>query len=297
MTPVRRATKGGQVYLDLQKQARDGRDNTDQLLIRYVLERFLYRLTQSPWQGRLILKGGMLLAAFDVRRTTQDADLAARAMEATAEEVAAWVSDIAFVEVDDDGIRFDLSTLRVEPIREGDPYPGVRVHLSAHVATAHVVLKLDVNFGDPIVPDPQTVTYPSLLADPFPIVGYPLTAVLGEKIETMIRRGDANTRERDFADVAMLSRLHSIDADELLSSLHATADHRETSLTPLAEAIPTLADTRQRSWRRVRPRIGVQDELSEDFSKVVAEVIRFADPVLTGEAAGRRWDPTTGTWA
>lgn len=137
MTPVSRSTKAGQVYLDLQKRARAEGVNTDQLLIRYVLERFLYRITQTAWRDRLILKGGMLLAVFDVRRATQDVDMAARALEADAAGVAAWLRDVVAVEVDD-GARFDLSELRIEPIRKGDPYPGLRVHAAACIATAEV---------------------------------------------------------------------------------------------------------------------------------------------------------------
>lgn len=175
------------MYLDLQRRARAEGVNTDQLLIRYVLERFLYRVTQTAWQERLILKGGMLLAAFDVRRSTQDVDMAASALEGDATEVASWLHDVAAVEVDD-GVEFDLSRLRTDVIREGDPYPGIRVHAAANVATAKLTLKIDVNFGDRIVPDPQQVSYPALLDEPFPILGYPLCAVLGEKIETMVRR-------------------------------------------------------------------------------------------------------------
>jgi hypothetical protein len=296
VTPVSRDTKAGQVYLDLQKQARAAGANTDQLLIRYVLERFLYRITQTPWQGRLILKGGMLLAAFDVRRTTQDVDMAARAVEADGAEVAGWLRDVVAVEVDD-GVRFDLSELRTEPIREGEPYPGLRVHATAYVATAKVPLKIDVNFGDPIVPEPVAVSYPSLLDDPFPILGYPLTAVLGEKIETMVRRGAANTRDRDFADVALLSRLHAVDGDELLSSLQATAKHRGTELAPFTEALGTLIENRQRAWGPIRRRLGLENELSADFADVVAEVTQFAEPLLTGEAARRTWNPNTRSWA
>ena len=295
MTPISRSTKGGQAYLDLQKQARILGLNTDQLLVRYVLERFLYRITQTAWRGRLILKGGMLLAAFDVRRPTQDVDMAARAVEANTIEVAAWMRDIVAMVVDD-GVEFDLSEMRTDPIREGDPYPGLRVHATAYVATAKVPMNIDVNFGDPIVPEPVAVSYPSLLGDPFPILAYPLTAVLGEKIETMVRRGAANTRDRDFADVVMLSRLHPVDGDEMLSSLRATASHRETDLVPLSEALGALVDNRRGAWAPIRRRLGLEDDLSADFAEVVAEVVRFAEPLLTGDAAGRTWNPGTGRW-
>lgn len=284
------------MYLDLQRRARAEGVNTDQLLIRYVLERFLYRVTQTAWQERLILKGGMLLAAFDVRRSTQDVDMAASALEGDATEVASWLHDVAAVEVDD-GVEFDLSRLRTDVIREGDPYPGIRVHAAANVATAKLTLKIDVNFGDRIVPDPQQVSYPALLDEPFPVLGYPLCAVLGEKIETMVRRGGANTRDRDFADVVMLARRHSIDANELLASLSATAQHRGTALDSLAEAVSSVAENRQRAWGPIRRRLGLEDELSAEFADVVEEVLRFAGPLLDGEASGRTWNPGDARWA
>jgi ABC-type Fe3+ transport system substrate-binding protein len=92
--------------------------------VRYALERFLYRLGQTPWRNRLILKGGMLLVVYDVRRATQDLDMAARALNNEEQEVANWLRDVFTVEVDD-GVVFDSSSVRVEVIRQGDPYPQV----------------------------------------------------------------------------------------------------------------------------------------------------------------------------
>jgi len=112
----------------------------------------------------------------------------------------------------------------------------------------------------------------------------------------MVRRGAANTRDRDFADVVLLSRLQLVDGDQLLSSLQATARHRGTVLVPLVKALGTLVENRERAWGPIRRRLGLEEELSADFADVVAEVLRFAEPVLTGEAAGRTWNPGTGSW-
>lgn len=47
MTRPERGTTAGRVHLDLRRRARaDGR-STDELLVLYVLERFLYRLAVS----------------------------------------------------------------------------------------------------------------------------------------------------------------------------------------------------------------------------------------------------------
>jgi hypothetical protein len=71
MTRPARDTTAGRVYLDLQRKARAEARGTDELLVLYVLERFLYRLSISEFRDQFVLKGGMLLAAFDERRPTR----------------------------------------------------------------------------------------------------------------------------------------------------------------------------------------------------------------------------------
>ncbi len=101
---------------------------------------------------------------------------------------------------------------------------------------------------------PQKIEYPTLLADePIDLLGYPVEAVIAEKVETMISRGDANTRERDYADVLALSKIHPVIARRLRRALEQTAAHRGTRLMPLAQALDTLLTARQREWRRFLP--------------------------------------------
>ena len=75
-----RATVAGRAYLDLQSLARRQQRHTDELHQLYALEGFLARLTRSPQADRLVLKGGVLLAAYDARRPTRDVDIQARAI-------------------------------------------------------------------------------------------------------------------------------------------------------------------------------------------------------------------------
>jgi len=67
-------TPSGAAYLDLRNRARREGRGTQELLTLYVVERWLARLSASPYAERFVLKGGMLLAAFDARRPTADAD-------------------------------------------------------------------------------------------------------------------------------------------------------------------------------------------------------------------------------
>jgi len=69
-----RATSAGDAYLDLRKLGRQSGRSTVELIQLYALEGFLLRLSHSAVHDRLVLKGGMLLAAFGARRPTKDID-------------------------------------------------------------------------------------------------------------------------------------------------------------------------------------------------------------------------------
>lgn len=73
-----RATVAGRAYLDLQNLARRSGRPTDELHQIYALEGFLARLAISPYADKLVLKGGVLLAAYAARRPTRDVDLQGR---------------------------------------------------------------------------------------------------------------------------------------------------------------------------------------------------------------------------
>ncbi len=95
MSRPTRQTPGGRAYLDLQNRARRERRTTQELLILYVLERWLARLAASPHAHSFILKSGLLLAVFEARRPTADADLLARHLVSDQATVARRVADIS----------------------------------------------------------------------------------------------------------------------------------------------------------------------------------------------------------
>jgi len=90
-----RATVDGRAYLDLQNKARGEKRPTDELLALYALEGFLTRLAGSAYSDSLVLKGGVLLAAFDARRTTRDIDLQASAVSNDVDTVLGLICEIA----------------------------------------------------------------------------------------------------------------------------------------------------------------------------------------------------------
>lgn len=290
-----RSTVAGRTYLDLQNLARRQGRPTDELLQLYALEGFLDRLAQSPHADRLVLKGGVLLAAYDARRPTRDIDIAATELRASPEDVLQLVRKIAAVDIED-GIIYDADTATAGVIRDTDAYPGVRVALSARLATAQLALHVDVNVGDPIAPPPQLVELPRLLGGTLTLTGYPLPMVLAEKMITAVDRGSLNTRWRDFADIYILIGRQSISGDQLGEALAEVAAYRAVRISPLSEVLDGYAGSAQPRWAAWRRKQLLDDRLPATFSDVVDLVAGFADPALDNQVAGRSWHPEDRVW-
>ena len=298
MSRVTRGTPSGDAYLDLQNEARRTGRPTQELLQLYVLEGFLARLAVSDLRESFVLKGGVLLAAFDSRRATKDVDLAGLDVVNDTKAVLDLVRRVlAVVPASDDGVEFVAETATAEVIREEDDYSGVRVHVEALLASAKLPFHVDVNVGDPIWPSPTTVAVPRLRGgEPIELRGYPMHMVHAEKIVTAIQRGTANTRWRDFGDVWSLSRQHPVSADNLAQAMNEVMSHRKATIRLLAEVLDGYAELGQDRWRGWRRRSN-SDHLPEQFASVLQVVIAFADPVLAGVVTGKTWNPSGGAWA
>lgn len=291
-----RATTAGRIYLDLQNKARREHRPTDELHQLYALEGFLARLTQSPYSNQLVIKGGILLAAYDVRRPTRDIDVQGQRISLETDDIVRMMREIAAIAVDD-GLEFDTETATASPIRDEDEYGGIRVGLTGRLASARLSLHIDINVGDPIWPRPQPVTLPRLLGGELHLIGYPLPMILAEKIVTAVQRGTANTRWRDFADIYTLAQHHRVMGSDLESALTAVAEYRHVELSPLhavLDGYPALAQTRWVAWRR---RIHLEDRLPESFADVLATVVALADPVLGSGVSDRCWSPSADRWS
>lgn len=281
-----------QAYLDLQKLARDQGRNTQQLFELYIHERFLARVAESQYADKLVLKGGMLLAVLDVRRGTRDADMLARGLAGDESRLKAVVGEIASIPMAD-GVDFDTEAISIATIREGAEYEGVRLALPASLGGAELKLRLDLSFGDPV--EPQQIDYPTLLGgdQDFPLLGYPLESVIAEKADTMMFLGDANTRDRDYGDVYLLSQIHPVKAESLRNALRSVAEHRGHEVRPLGPLLETLRESRRQPWEAFRIRAGLPG-LPEHFADVVDAVVDFIDG-LRG-AHGSTWNPATRQW-
>ena len=269
MTPKpTHADLGGARYLALQRLARAQKRPTAELLQLYVLESFLRRLVRSRHDERLVLKGGLLLAAFELRRATRDVDLLALRTDNDPKAVERLVVEVASVEVED-GVVFPPDTTTAGTIRDGDVYPGVRAVLEAHLATPRIKFSVDVNVGDPVVPAPARTAVPALLgSETIDVLAYPKSMVVAEKLVTALQRGRASTRWRDFADLFVLVEGALPEAD-VVEAVRAVASHRGIPLHPLAEVLAGMPNEAQRHWAVWRARHGAEARVPEDFSAVL----------------------------
>jgi hypothetical protein len=279
----------------LQNLARRDRRPTDELLQIYALEGFLARLAVSEHADRLVLKGGVLLAAFDTRRPTRDIDFQGQQIPGDETYLRDLVLGIAAIGLDD-GLEFDPGDVAVETIRDEEAYSGVRIVFGALLSIAKLRLHVDVNVGDPIWPGPKPVPLPRLLGGHIELVGYPLTMVLAEKLVTAIQRGTANTRWRDFTDVYLLSRRHDVAGAELTEAISHVAVHRQAQLAPLREVLDGYAELAQARWRAWRRKQRLDDRLPERFDELLNAVIAFADPVVNSTASDWTWSAASQQW-
>jgi hypothetical protein len=229
---------------------RDGRPYNE-LEQYYALERLLYRLGRSPHADRFVLKGALMLRAWGGARgrATRDIDLLARMPRARAAVVAA-VRDWAALDVPDDGVQFDPASVVGEDIRRHATYLGVRVRVRGLLGTARLALQVDVGFGDAVVPAPAWLDYPVLLDGGAPrLLGYAPETAIAEKFEAMVDLDLANSRLKDFYDVAWLAAHLPFDGPRVTAALRATFARRAVPLPGATPPALTPAFTEDRAKR------------------------------------------------
>jgi hypothetical protein len=268
----------------LQNVAATRGEDFNLLLLRYGIERLLFRLSQSPHADRFLLKGAMLFVVWDEKthRPTRDLDLLGFGSTEKADLIRVFAA-VAAVPVVDDGIVFDPESVQADDIREDNAYGGVRIRLLGKLGTAEVPVQIDVGAGDVVTPAPESATFPVLLDFPAPkIRTYPVYTVVAEKFEAMVKLGIANTRMKDFYDIWFLARRFEFDGPTLRKAIDATFARRQTNLPPLPEALSDAFannPTKQGQWAAFLRRNGLIGPPGR-FGEIVAVLRKFFEPVL-----------------
>lgn len=256
----------------------------DVLLVRFVLERLLYRLSMSAHRDRFVLKGGMLVTIWvsDDNRVTRDADFLGHG-DSNPDQLVFDFREIMGIE-SDDGLIFDIDALTATIIREDMEYGGVRLKTAAYLEKTRIPVTIDIGFGDALADATQRLNYPTLLDLPAPQVrSYPPATVIAEKFQAMVALGVLNGRMKDYYDLWAIPRAISIPDDDLDAAIRATFERRATPIPserPPGLSAEMIGDQgKQQQWRAYAA--------SLELANVSLETIIDAVWDLVGPSCGR----------
>jgi predicted nucleotidyltransferase component of viral defense system len=237
------------------------------IIIRFLHERLLYRLSVSDYSQQLILKGGAFIYAMQglKSRPTIDVDLLGTQISNDIEVLCEVFREICTVQSED------------EVVTQQDKYNGVRLYIDATFHTIRQRLQIDVGFGDIVFPVVQVLEYPILLDDmQVPVIlAYSKETVIAEKFQAMIELSVANSRMKDFYDVYKLLVENEFDNDTLEEAIKATFENRGTLYTEnhalfTAEFATNLQ--RKRSWTAFLNKINRDKKLEfEEVLRLISE--------------------------
>ena len=202
------------------------------ILVRYLHERFLYRVSQSEYKENFYLKGGALLYAFNQEkaRPTKDIDFLGTHISNDKEYIKGIFAEIAAMPCAEDGVKFDGDSIEVVDITQEKKYYGARLTMTAHLDSVRQQISMDIGFGDIVTPGPQELSYPLLLENvpSVDILAYSLETVVAEKFEAMISLSVNNSRMKDFFDIYRILESDNLKTDVLTEAIQNTFRNRKT---------------------------------------------------------------------
>lgn len=255
----------------------------NRVLERYALERYLYRLSKSDYAERFVLKGALLMLVWlgETIRPTRDADLLGFG-ELDKQSLTDIFKTVCTIPFEPDAMVFQPDTIRVEDIRQNDPYGGRRITLKSRLGNARIDVQVDVGIGDAITPEPTWLDYPSLLGLPSArLRAYEPETTIAEKLHAMVVLGMANSRMKDFFDIAALAECESFHGQRLAAAIRATFERRSTAIPVMPVALtPEFATdpVKQRQWNVFLETSGFKEKAALDNR--IAVIKQFVGPLL-----------------
>jgi predicted nucleotidyltransferase component of viral defense system len=275
-----------------------------ELMQYFVMERFLFRLSQSEHADRFVLKGALMFTVWGTpqSRATRDIDLLARA-ENSVDAMSGMIKDVCRQPVESDGVEFLSDSVHGAIIKENAEYSGVRVTFVAMIQNARLPMQIDIGFGDVIYPTATFVDYPTMLDFETPrLKGYPKETVIAEKFEAMVKLGQLNSRMKDFYDIHVLLREFEFDGDVLSLAIERTFANRGTMIDsdPFVFSPPFLEDSvKQIQWTafvRKSKLTGAPDSFADVLRETQAFLLPLVQAVSLKQKFTSRWT-SGGPWS
>lgn len=255
----------------------------------YAMERFLERLSCSRYKENFVLKGGILVSSMVGvnKRSTMDIDTTIRNQSLSIPEATRIVEEIAAIPLED-GMTFEVKD--VTEIMEEAEYSGVRIHMTASLEKMRTPIKIDISTGDVITPHDIRYSYKLMFEERYiELFTYNLATILAEKIETVISRGTANTRLRDYYDVYVLTHQYEgeVRGEEVRAALAATSRKRGSQsviadYARILNEISTDAEMQQ-LWRNYQSKFDYAADV--EWGKVMVALRKLSE-MAVGQSNG-----------
>ncbi len=268
------------------------------ILRHYFQERFLYRISISPYKSSLVLKGAFLLVTKDVSksRPTKDIDFLGISLSNKIEECAEIVKEIASINVED-GVQFLTANITAKKIKEDSDNEGIRVHIPYKMDTIKGYFSIDIGFGDTIINGPYEIEFPVLLDFPSPqILVYSLESAVAEKFEAIVKLNFVTSRMKDFYDLIFIAKTNSFNRDVLSEAIQKTFENRGTNIEDMNIIFDKFFKNdiqKQTQWKSFLQLNKLNENIN--FSEIVSKIQSFIQPVFNSKTKNN-WNPEKWEW-
>lgn len=268
------------------------------ILRHYFQERFLYRISISPYRSSLVLKGAFLLMTKEISkfRPTKDIDFLGVSLSGQIEECTAIIKEIASIKVDD-GVEFITANITSKKIKEDSDIDGVRVHIPYKMDTIKGYFSIDIGFGDIITNGPYEIEFPVLLDFPSPkILVYSLESAIAEKFEAIVNLNFVTSRMKDFYDIIFIAKINSFHKTILLNAISRTFENRGTNLK---DNVVIFSDNfkndnqKQKQWQSFLQLNKLNETIN--FFEAVSQIQSFIQPIFDSKTRNN-WNPIKWEW-
>ncbi len=252
-----------------------GDNKIAQTMIRiFFMERFLERVSLSKYKDQFVLKGGMLVSSLIGihLRSTMDIDTTVKALPLTKDELEKVILEICKIPLEDN-ISFRI--VDMEMIMDEFDYPGIRVHMEAMLERLKQPVKIDVSTDDAITPGAIEYKYPLMFEErDICLNTYNIETLLAEKSQTIINRGLANTRMRDFYDLYEIVQKLEFSWDIYRQAFYLTCKKRETifSREKVEEDLKNLSASieMEKMWNQFKHKNYFVEEI--EYSQIIKNI-------------------------
>jgi predicted nucleotidyltransferase component of viral defense system len=284
--------------------AKETKRDFDAILLQYFQERFLYRLSISPYRSAFVLKGALLFLVYEMPflRPTKDIDFLVRSRSKDMRTIKSMIQDIARIDVED-GVRFFPENISLESVMEDADYGGIRVKIQGALGKARKTLQVDIAFGDVLVAGPVEMEFPLMLDDqPAPrLKVYSNESAIAEKFQSLVKLNILTSRMKDVYDILFLASHQSFDMHLLHKAIVKTFDRRRTPVDDRKSIFTRefkSSKEKQVQWTAFLRRSRL--ESYNTFDKAIDHLELFLEPVCSQKSSASRdplrWNPKNWSW-